>query len=139
MSVDIEVISDLKLDEGFRAFAYKDHLGFDTIGYGCCIDPRKTDGIPEPVAEYWLTYLEQQKAAELKQRWPKFHEQSEDVQRALRNMAYQLGVSGVLGFRKMLEALERGDRVAAASEALDSRWARQTPTRAARVAALIRG
>lgn len=55
------------------------------------------------------------------------------------NMAYQLGVSGVLRFRKMLEALRAGDREKAAEEALDSAWATQTPERAQRVARLIRG
>jgi lysozyme len=54
-------------------------------------------------------------------------------------MAYQLGPSGVVAFKKMLAALEAGDRIAAAEAALDSKWATQTPNRAQRVAALIRG
>jgi lysozyme len=54
-------------------------------------------------------------------------------------MAYQMGVSGVLKFADMLAALERGERAAAATHALQSIWATQTPKRAKRIAALIRG
>jgi len=65
--------------------------------------------------------------------------QPPDVRRALLNMAYQLGVSGLLNFSKMLTALQAGDREEAAREALDSLWAKQTPNRARRVALLLRG
>ena len=54
-------------------------------------------------------------------------------------MAYQLGVNGVGNFSKMLNALESGDRETAAIEALDSKWATQTPERAERVANMIGG
>jgi lysozyme len=50
-----------------------------------------------------------------------------------------MGVSGVLKFKGMLEALKAGKRELAANEALDSLWARQTPERARRVAEQIRG
>ena len=76
---------------------------------------------------------------EFTRRQPWVLDEDEDVQRALANMVYQLGVQGVCNFRLMLEALEDGDRVEAADEALDSRWAEQTPKRAWRVANLIRG
>lgn len=62
-----------------------------------------------------------------------------DVRVALGNLGYQVGSSGVMRFRRMVSALKRKDYVQAATEALDSLWARQTPARAKRVAALIRG
>lgn len=62
-----------------------------------------------------------------------------DVRVALSNMAFQLGSAGVMRFRRMVSALKRKDYVQAATEALDSLWARQTPARAKRMAALIRG
>ena len=43
------------------------------------------------------------------------------VQEALLDMAYQLGVDGLLGFHDMLAALERGDYQAAKAAALSSR------------------
>lgn len=133
------LLEDLRRDEGFRAYAYQDHLDFWTIGYGFLVDERKGVGLPKPVAEFWLQYAVNERLAELQRRWPAFNAQHKDVQRALGNMAYQLGPAGVVAFRKMLAALEAGDRVAAAEAALDSKWAIQTPARAKRVADLIRG
>lgn len=139
MSVADDLLPDLRADEGWRAHAYPDSLGFLTIGYGFLIDERKGGGLPKPVAEYWLRYAVNERLDELRRRWPAFERQPRDVQLALANMAYQLGPGGVLGFKRMIAALERGDRAAAAVEAVDSTWATQTPARARRIAALIRG
>lgn len=53
-------------------------------------------------------------------------------------MAYQLGVSGFLAFHNMIAALQAHNWDSAADNALDSTWARQTPTRAKCVADQIR-
>lgn len=146
MLVD-DLANDLRIDEGFVPHGYDDKTGkavtcegWLTAGYGFLIDARKGAGIPRPVAEYWLRYAINERVDELRKQWPAFDRQPYDVQRAVGNMAYQLGAHGVLGFPKMLLWLVMGDRAAAANEALDSEWARtQTPKRAKRVAALIRG
>lgn len=130
---------DLKSDEGWRPFAYQDHLGFWTIGYGFLIDQRRGGEIPMPIAEAWLTYAVTERWNQFVSKFPWLDDQPEAVQRALGNMAYQLGVGGVSNFKNMLKALQAGDRAGAAAAALDSRWATQTPKRARRVAALIRG
>ena len=129
--------ADLIRDEGWRRHVYLDSLGYATIGFGFLVDERRGSGLPKQIADAWLDHLIDRKATLLRQRWPAFDEQPEDVQRALLNMSYQLGVGGLLNFRNMLAALEAGDRQEAARQALDSRWARQTPARAQRVAALI--
>jgi lysozyme len=134
-----DLVADLKREEGWRPDLYKDHLGFWTIGYGFLVDPEKGGGLPLEIGEYWLRYEVDRRVAALSARWTAFDEQPPPVQRALGQMAYQLGVNGTLAFRKMLAALEQGDRITAAREALDSNWARQTPERARRVAQLIRG
>ena len=134
-----ELISDLKSDEGFVPFVYKDSLGWDTIGYGFLCDERKGVGIPAQIAEQWLVFAATKRWNDLLLDLPWLIDQPEDVQRAMANMAYQLGVSGVQKFRKMLAALEAGDRELAAVEALDSRWAGQTPQRAKRITDLLRG
>lgn len=132
-----QLIQDLKRDEGFVEHVYPDHLGYLTLGYGFMVDERRGGGIPEPVAQYWLEYEIEKRFDSLLEKLPWLVDQPEDVQRALGNMSYQLGVNGLLNFRNMLAALESGDRETAASEALNSRWAQQTPHRAKRVAALI--
>lgn len=126
-------------DEGWDAFPYQDHLGFDTIGYGFLIDRKKGGGLPRPVAEFWLDWLVKGRVADIRRSWPAFDRQPEEIQLALLNMSYQLGVSGVLNFKKMLRALELGDRAEAKAQALDSTWAKQTPARANRIADVIGG
>lgn len=135
----MNILDDLKRDEGWVPHAYQDHLGYWTIGIGFLIDVRKGGALPMPVAEHWLAYLLDRIEEQLDARLPWWREQPDDVQRALLNMAYQLGVNGLLNFKRALAALKAGDRAGAAREALDSTWAKQTPARAARVAALIKG
>ena len=53
-------------------------------------------------------------------------------------MAEQLGPAGVLGFHDMLEALASEDWDGAATAALDSQWARETPARAKHAAQVFR-
>ena len=48
----------------------------------------------------------------------------------LLNMAYQLGVTGCLNFKKMWARIEEGDYYKASVEMLDSRWSQQTHARA---------
>lgn len=57
---------------------------------------------------------------------------------ALVNMCFQLGVQGVLQFKKMIQHLNAREYEKAADEALNSKWARQTPNRAKRVTDVIR-
>lgn len=133
------LLDTLRADEGFSPFVYDDSEGFATVGYGFLIDAEKGVGLPRPVAEFWLRYAVTERLEALTKRWPAFNSQPADVQLALGNLAYNIGVSGVLGFAKMLGALERGDRHEAAEQLLDSRYARQVPNRAGRVAKLLRG
>ena len=60
-------------------------------------------------------------------------------QEAILNMCFQLGLSGLKAFRKMWAALAVRDYERAYTEALDSKWARQTPNRARRAADILRG
>lgn len=123
-------------EEGKSLRMYRCSAGHNTIGIGHNLDAKP---ISERAAQ---TIFEDDIAdvvAELGGAFPWLMEQPDDVQVALGDMCFQMGLSGLLRFRKMLAALARGDRAEAAREALDSAWARQTPARAARVAALMRG
>lgn len=68
---------------------------------------------------------------------PSFDALPEGVQLALIDMAFNLGRGGLSGFRGMLAAIAHGDWLAAATEALDSRWARQVGRRALEDVALM--
>lgn len=77
--------------------------------------------------------------ADARRALPGYDAAPEAVQRALANMAFNLGLPRLLGFRRLLAALEAGDYAAAAREALDSRWAEQVGLRAVRIAQGFRG
>ena len=130
------VIKDLKRHEGLVLHEYKDHLGYSTIGYGRLIDERRGGGISEQEAEYLLGNDIDKVSAALQDQ-AGYRKAPAQVKRALLNMGFQLGVRGLLNFRRMWTALEQKDYAMAAEEALDSRWAEQTPNRAAEVAAWI--
>ena len=132
------IADDLKNDEGWVPHAYQDHLGFWTVGYGFLVDKRRNGRIPQPVADYWLNWEIDRIWERLSEALPWFDDLPEQVQRALVNMAYQMGVSGLLGFRQTLALLADGKYAEAADQAMRSRWAEQTPNRARRVAGWIR-
>lgn len=138
-------------EEGFRGFVYDDAngepivpgytvIGHPTIWIGLCVEKGRVPHLPDAMPREALEYVAVAKWNELQLHAPWLTRLHEDVQLALALMAYQLGADGVLAFKNMLAALERGDRELAANEALNSKWARgDTPARAQRVAALIRG
>ena len=121
-----------------RHVVYDDHLGFATIGYGRLVDQRRGGGLSDAEAEFLLSNDIERVARDLTIRLPWFSDLDEPRQGALINMAFQLGVNGLLAFRKTLPLIEAGKWDDAAAEALRSAWARQTPNRAKRIAQQIR-
>jgi len=131
------VLEDLRKDEGWRSTLYQDSLGFWTIGYGFLVDPGKKGKMPKEVGEFWLEFEVGRIEEGLIRAFPTFDALPEPVKRGLLNMAYQLGVNGLMGFHTMLARIVEGDYEGASEAALDSKWAHQVPLRARRVANLI--
>ena len=128
------LLEHLKLEEGFSPTVYSDTTDHLTIGYGWNLDNRPmTEREASFVLEDQVTEINQRVCRELRFYW----ELPEPVKLAVVAMAFQLGLNGLLGFKKMLHALQCEDWERASREALDSKWAKQTPARAKRVAALI--
>lgn len=132
-----QIAEDLRRHEGCVLHAYKDHLGYLTIGIGRMIDKERNGGISADEAEYLLKNDIDRVASRL-QHERGFRQAPSTVKRALVNMAFQLGFAGLLSFKKMWKHLEDSNYAAAADEALDSKWAEQTPKRAEEVAGWIR-
>lgn len=65
-------------------------------------------------------------------------DQPQNVKDALMNMNFNLGISRLLGFKKMITALVAKDYTKAAIEALNSKWSQQVGQRAKDVALMIR-
>lgn len=131
--------ADLIREEGDVPYAYKDHLGYWTIGVGFLIDKDKGGRLPDAVRDFWLDHVLDEIEAGLDRNISWWRTLPEGAQRALMEMAYQLGIGGLLEFKNMLAALQKGDPDTAIKEALDSKWAKQdTPERAKRVTGLFR-
>lgn len=129
------ITSDLKRDEGLRLKPYYDSVDKQTIGYGRNLDDV---GITAREAEILLENDIARAIDDLNRALSWWHSLPEPQQRGLLNMAFNLGLTKLLKFKKMLAALEAGDGNLAALEALDSVWAGQVGDRAKRIATLYR-
>ena len=126
------VLERLKTEEGFRGMPYTDTRGHPTLGYGTKLPITEAEGA-------WL--LETRLAdthARLAKAWPPYGGLNHARQGALLDLAYELGVEGLLGFHDMLAALERGDWKAASAAALKSKWATEVPGRAIVIVAALK-
>ena len=132
---DLETLAraQLRRDEGEVLYAYPDSEGYLTIGIGRLLDKRKGGGISAEESAYLFSNDFNSKLGELRRRLPWFDKLDVARQGVLLNMAFQMGVDGLLGFKNTLAMIERGDYKAAAAGMLDSLWARQTPERAQRL------
>ncbi len=130
-----DLIADLKRDEGVKMKPYTDTVGKLTIGVGRNLDDR---GITEAEAEHLLVNDIAVAQDDLDRNVSYWREWPDNVQRAVANMCFQMGWTKLKYFTNMWAALEADDWEAAAAEALDSLWARQTPERARRVADMMR-
>jgi lysozyme len=128
----------IKRHEGFVSNAYKDSLGYLTIGYGRLIDKAKNGGISESEAEYLLANDVNGVYEALNRSIPSFKQLNEARQGVLLNMAFQMGVHGLMQFKSTLNLIELGDYDAAADNMLKSLWASQTPNRANEMATQMR-
>jgi lysozyme len=138
MKLDIETLKkELRRDEGCVLHAYLDHLGFLTIGTGRLLDKRKGGGISQYEADFLLTNDINRTLGAVDAKLPWLKDLSDARQRAIVNMAFQLGINGLLEFKNMLNFLKLGKYKEAAAQALDSAWSKQTPERAKRIAELI--
>ena len=130
----MSLVQQLKIDEGTKLMPYRDSLGFLTIGTGRCIGKI---GITEEEADYLLQNDINRCIDDLKA-YGWYTMQPADVQDALVNMRFNLGLAGLLRFKRMLNALSQRDYGTAASEALSSNWAKQVGQRAVRIANVFR-
>ena len=130
----MDLKEQLLREEGSESCAYQDTRGFWTIGVGRLIDARKGDGLSQDEIEYLLDN-DIKKITEQVHKFLPWVSKLNDARRAvLIGMAFQMGVRGLLGFKRTLGSIEDGQYFEAAVEMLQSEWAKQTPERAHRLA-----
>lgn len=133
--------------EGFRNRVYRDTEGKLTIGYGFNLDSGRFSkeqvdrwtrhGISEDEAKGVLdAELDRTRSQLEKYQW--FHKLDPVRQGAVIDMSYNMGIGWISDFKKAVAAIEAGDFDRAADEILDSRYAKQTGSRAVEIAELIR-
>lgn len=120
--------------EGIKLRAYKDSLGILTIGVGRNIE---NVGISADEAMYLLQNDIDHVKDQVSQTFPWTSEVDNVRLDVIYEMTFQLGISGVKKFPKMLDAVKSKDYATAASEMLNSAWHTQTPARCEELANLI--
>ena len=136
--MDERLIAELRRDEGVVRHAYQDSLGFWTIGVGRLIDRRRGGGLSEAEIDLLLANDVERVEVGLDQRLPWWRGLDPVRRRVLVNMGFNLGVEGLLGFRRTLRAVESERYYDAAVGMLRSKWAGQVGARATRLAAMMR-
>jgi lysozyme len=122
-----EIRDHVKEYEGYSALVYECTAGYATIGYGRNLEQR---GITKEEAEHLLANDIKQCIKELKGIMNKFDDLPEKAQLVLIDMCYNLGLSKLLNFENMLDAIDARDWEKASAELLDSRYAAQVKRRA---------
>jgi lysozyme len=124
--------------EGFVPHAYQDSLGFWTIGVGRLIDKRRGGRITRDEALYLLDNDIAEKIGELRAALPWFAREDAIRQRALVDLAFNLGISGLLTFKRTLAAWARQDYDLAAVGLERSKWFTQVGRRGPRIVHMVR-
>lgn len=136
--------TELIRDEAIKLVVYDDATG-EPIVVGTTVRGHPTIGIGRALDVHGITsdeasYLLQNDIARTVHQlgtldW--FDVMDAVRQRAVVNMAFQMGFGGVSTFHTMISCIRAQDWHGAAAAALQSRWATQTPERAARVTKLL--
>jgi lysozyme len=145
--VSDHVIEQLQFDEGYCKNTYNCSEGKLTVGYGYNLESNelqlpvpqiakiKREGLPQVEAYQMLLEIVDKRSKTLHDALPWLSKLSPARRAVLLNMSYQLGVPGLLKFSRTLAAAQRGDYATCSVYMLESKWAKQTPARAKRLAA----
>lgn len=133
-AADLEALrAQIIAHEGLRLRVYRDPKGILTIGVGRNLVDK---GISTAEAMDLLDHDLAEVVGAVGAALPWSETQPFAVQRVLYDIAFNAGVEGLLGFHKMLAAIQAGDLVTAGREVINSQLA---PTRAQRLAKLLQG
>lgn len=129
------IADQLIRDEGLQLKAYQDSKGIWTIGIGRNLQDK---GISKDEAENMLWNDLKDVALGIVAALPWSQRLDSPRFGVLKNMAFNLGVVGLLQFRNMLTKLQANDYDGAAAEMLNSEWAKEVGARADRLALQMR-
>jgi|TARA_R110002050_G_scaffold18443_1_gene53903 lysozyme len=131
-----ELVNQLMVDEGSvtndsgRHIAYLCPADKWTIGYGIEVQDH---GLSEKEAENLLRQRVMVVVDEVHMNYPFIKSAPLPIKLSFYNMAYNLGITRLSKFKKMIAALEATDYLTASEEAKDSQWYSQVGERAERI------
>lgn len=139
------LMSELEAEEGCRDVVYDDAngqpikpgswvRGHPTTGIGWALD---TNPCPRELALYILGYFLDRSNVALLNAAPWIGDLPEPCQRALCDMALELGVEGLLGFDTFMLLMKTGSFATAAKDLETTDWWKEVGTRGPRIQALI--
>ena len=132
------LIAELRRDEGVEYMPYLDTMGIPTVGVG-----HNLRAVPLP--KIWTYPLSDEQVdtvlaadlvevfVQLDDKLPWWRKLDYERQRVICNMAFNLGINGLLGFKNTLAAVEHGRYSAAGAGMAASKWATQVGARADRL------
>jgi len=127
----------LAVEEGEVLHAYQDQFGYWTIGIGHLIDKRKGGKISRRISRLLLAE-DMAWAIPAAETYSWFAGLDDARQAVIVGMIFQLGAAGFAGFKNTIKDIAAGRYSIAADRMLVSKWAKQTPARAQRMAAIMR-
>lgn len=130
-----EIKEQIKLEEGYRKFPYLDTVGKSTVGYGRNLSDV---GINEEEASVLLDNDVSRVIIGLQDKLSYFDSLDSVRQDVLIDMAFNMGISGLLKFHQTLLLISIHDFDGASVEMLKSIWAEQVKGRAKRLSEMMR-
>lgn len=130
---NVKAAAYIRRYEEFSRFPYKCPTGHLTIGYGHNLE----NGISSATAEFILKEDLERAERAVKNSLPWWWKLADARQFVLVDMAFNMGLAGLKGFKKMLAAVEQGDYQTAAKEMLASKWAAQVGRRAVELSKIM--
>jgi lysozyme len=134
MNID-KLAAQLERHEGLRLKPYKDTVGKLTIGIGRNLDDR---GITVSEARFLLYSDIDRVIGDLTTHLSWWLELSENRKLVLADMCFNLGIAGLLKFKRTLKAVREGRYEEASVYMLESLWADQVGKRARVLAEMMR-
>lgn len=136
MTVDFKTLTRwLELDEGCKLKPYYCTANKLTIGIGRNLED---NGITRAEAQFMLENDIVRVMKELDEQIPEWRELSDTRQMVIVNMAFNLGVFGLLNFKRTIAYIRAQEWDKAADEMLRSHWAEQVGDRAKRLSQAMR-
>jgi len=122
----LNLIKSIVEHEGFSPVAYPDPLTKGkpyTFGHGLT---SITEAESIEIVKNRIVSIR----AQLSTLYPPYAKLPEDVRDILEEMAYQMGIKGLMAFKNTLIAISNKDYKTASTNMMNSLWAKQTPKRA---------